>query len=165
MLRWGSTRTEIFLGALNFGVLVPLIHAVRRQWDSNPRAFYRLWFSRPAHSSTLPYLRAALSDYIKEFVRRSRKAPFLDAPLPTAMAFRSHHRSRSAPLILLVLGQALLRGVTARSLGQGVATARGVTFLSPRPILIRLHSLKAHLSRAMAKQGVELCWAVVSKDR
>jgi hypothetical protein len=21
----------------------------RRQWDSNPRAFYRLWFSRPAH--------------------------------------------------------------------------------------------------------------------
>src|ERR687898_3272067 len=27
----------------------------RGQKDSNLRAFYRLWFSRPAHSSALPY--------------------------------------------------------------------------------------------------------------
>jgi hypothetical protein len=137
----------------------PLIHIVRRQWDSNPRAFYRLWFSRPAHSSTLPYLRAALNDYIKESARRSHKALFCNAPPTDCYGVKSHYRSGSAPLILLVLGQAFLRGDTARSAWPGcshcVATAHGVTFLSPRPTLIRLHSLKTHLSRVMAKRGVK----------
>src|ERR671910_1033728 len=83
MLCRGRARAEGFSTEQSPEALHPDIYVVRRQWDSTPRAFYRLWFSRPAHSSTLPYLRAALSDYIKEFLRRSRKAPFLDAPLPT----------------------------------------------------------------------------------
>src|SRR5829696_8912706 len=30
----------------------------RGKWDSNPRVSDHLWFSRPAHSSALPYPRA-----------------------------------------------------------------------------------------------------------
>jgi hypothetical protein len=30
----------------------------RGKWDSNPRVFYHRWFSRPVHSSALPYPRA-----------------------------------------------------------------------------------------------------------
>ena len=32
----------------------PPIFVEQGQWDSNPRAHYRHWFSRPAHSSALP---------------------------------------------------------------------------------------------------------------
>src|SRR5215204_3186299 len=88
---------------------------VRRQWDSNPRAFYRLWFSRPAHSSTLPYLQTAFGNYNKEFVRRSRQASsFFMLHCRLLRCSGSHRRSRRAPLGLLVLGQELLRGDTAR---------------------------------------------------
>ena len=32
----------------------PPVFVEQGQWDSNPRACYRHWFSRPAHSSALP---------------------------------------------------------------------------------------------------------------
>ena len=60
MLCRGRARVERFSTDQSPKALPPDIYVVRRQWDSNPRAFYRLWFSRPVHSSTLPYLRTAL---------------------------------------------------------------------------------------------------------
>src|SRR5215210_803073 len=66
-----SARVEQFSADQSPEAPTSDIYVVRRQWDSNPRAFYRLWFSRPAHSSALPYLRTALG-IILEKIRRDR---------------------------------------------------------------------------------------------
>jgi hypothetical protein len=43
----------------------------RGKWDSNPRVFYHRWFSRPVHSSALPYPRAL--DYTTSFRRMAKE--------------------------------------------------------------------------------------------
>src|ERR671921_394950 len=101
MLSRGRARTERFSAEQSPEALPPDIYVVRRQWDSNPRAFYRLWFSRPAHSSALPYLRTALG-IILEKIRRDRttfapSAFFGRLLRQLLLGAGSYHPSRYAP--------------------------------------------------------------------
>src|SRR5215213_6513131 len=97
-----SARVEQFSADQSPEAPTSDIYVVRRQWDSNPRAFYRLWFSRPAHSSALPYLRTALGIILEkkyeEIVQRSRQAPSLVCSFANYYwGAGSYHPSRYAP--------------------------------------------------------------------